>query len=54
MESKRNSGCDSGVKAYEIGPDYIRVQFSGVPYVYTYRSNETTSQKWNRVKQVYQ
>lgn len=30
---------DSGVEAYECGPDYIRVLFrSGAIYLYTYRS----------------
>lgn len=36
MERYRNTGRDSGVVAYEIGSDYIRVQFSGKSRTYTY------------------
>ena len=36
MERYRNLGGDSGVVAYEIGADFIRVQFSdGSIYLYT-------------------
>ena len=39
MESYRNLGGDSGVEAYEIGQDFIKVQFSdGSVYMYTYAS----------------
>lgn len=39
MERYKNLGGDSGVVAYEIGPDFIRVQFSdGAIYLYTYAS----------------
>jgi hypothetical protein len=39
MERYRNLSGNSGVKAYEIGSDYIRVQFSGgTVYTYTYAS----------------
>jgi len=39
VERYRNIDGDSGVAAYEIGPDYIRVQFSdGSVYLYTYTS----------------
>ncbi len=39
MERYRNVGGDSGVVAYESGPDFIRVQFSdGSFYLYTYAS----------------
>jgi hypothetical protein len=39
MERYGNLGGDSGVVAYEIGPDFIRVQFSdGAVYLYTYAS----------------
>lgn len=37
MERYRNSGRDSGVSAFEIGSDYILVQFSGTAYRYSYR-----------------
>jgi hypothetical protein len=36
MERYRNSGGDSGVSAYELGSDYIRVKFSGNSRIYTY------------------
>ena len=36
MVQYRNSGGDSGVSAYEIGADYIKVRFSGTGKTYTY------------------
>ena len=37
MEPYRSVGGDSGVTAYESGPDFIRVQFtSGNIYLYNY------------------
>ena len=39
MERYRDIDGDSGVAAYEVGPDYIRVQFKdGSVYLYTYAS----------------
>lgn len=39
MERYRDIDNDSGVAKYEIGPDYIRVQFKdGSVYLYTYAS----------------
>lgn len=39
MERYRNIDGDSGVSAYEIGMDFIHVQFStGATYLYTYSS----------------
>ncbi len=39
MESYRNLGGNSGVEAYEIGQDFIKVQFSdGSVYMYTNKS----------------
>lgn len=39
MERYRNRGGDSGIVAYEIGPDSITVMFSdGAVYLYTYQS----------------
>ncbi len=36
MEPYANLGGDSGVAAYEMGPDFIRVQFTtGAVYLYT-------------------
>jgi hypothetical protein len=44
MERYRNTGGDSGVYAYEIGFDYISVQFSGTYriYIYSYRKAGST------------
>ena len=39
METYANLGGDSGITNYEIGPDFIRVQFfDGSIYRYTYAS----------------
>ncbi len=39
MEQYKNLGRDSGVMAYEIGSDYIKVEFNdGAIYLYTYAS----------------
>jgi len=39
MERYRNAGGDSGVYAYEIGNDFIKVQFKdSKTYLYTYSS----------------
>jgi hypothetical protein len=39
MEPYRNVAGNSGVDAYEIGPDYITIKFSdGAVYRYTYAS----------------
>ena len=39
MERYKNLGRDSGVAAYEVGDDFIRVQFlDGSIYLYTYAS----------------
>ena len=39
MQPYGNRGGDSGVAAYEAGPDFIRVQFTtGAVYVYTHAS----------------
>lgn len=39
METYKDIDSDSGVIGYEIGPDFIRVQFStGAVYRYTYAS----------------
>lgn len=36
MERYRNSSGNSGVSAYEIGPDYILIKFSGNSRIYRY------------------
>ena len=39
MKPYENRGGDSGVAAYETGPDFIRVQFNtGAIYLYTHAS----------------
>jgi len=39
MERYKNLGNDSGISAYEIGDDYIKVQFrDGSLYLYNYGS----------------
>jgi len=39
MERYKNIDGDSGVTGYEVGADFIRVQFStGAVYLYTYES----------------
>ena len=51
MERYKNLGGDSGVVAYEIGPDFIRVQFAnGSVYLYTYGS--AGSNNIERMKQL--
>ena len=51
MEPYRNLGGDSGVESYEIGSDFIRVQFSdGSVYLYTYES--AGSQNIEHMKQL--
>lgn len=51
MERYNNLGGDSGVVAYEIGSDFIRVQFSdGAVYLYNYAS--TGSHNIEHMKQL--
>jgi hypothetical protein len=51
MERYKNLGGDSGVVGYEIGQDFIRVQFSdGSIYLYTYAS--AGSQNIEHMKQL--
>ena len=51
MESYRNLGGNSGVEAYEIGQDFIKVQFSdGSVYMYTNKS--AGAQNIERMKQL--
>lgn len=36
MEAYLNTGGNSGIMAYELGPDFVRVQFrDGTAYLYT-------------------
>ena len=50
MEKYRNAGGDSGVSAYEIGPDYIKVKFSGTLQTYTYSYRKAGSSHVERMK----
>lgn len=52
MERYRNTGSDSGVVAYEIGSDYIRVQFSGTSRIYTYSYRKAGSNHVENMKQL--
>lgn len=36
METYGNVGGDSGISAYEVGTDYVSVQFTNTGKVYTY------------------
>lgn len=38
MERYENTNASSAVSSYEIGSDYIRVEFTGSIYEYTYAS----------------
>ncbi len=39
MEQYKNLGSNSGIRAYEIGSDFVRIRFSsGAEYLYTYQS----------------
>lgn len=50
MERYRNAGGDSGVYAYEIGPDYITVMFSGTSRTYTYSYTKAGSSHVEQMK----
>lgn len=52
MERYRDTGGDSGVYAYEIGKDYIRVQFSGTARTYTYSYRKAGSTHVENMKQL--
>lgn len=39
MEQYKNLGGNSGVHAYEVGNDFVKIQFrTGAVYLYTYQS----------------
>jgi len=52
MEKYRDTGGDSGVIAYEIGLDYISVQFSGTARIYTYSYRKAGSTHVDNMKQL--
>jgi len=51
MQSYKNLGGDSGVSAYEIGNDYIKVEFQGGA-LYLYNYNSAGSQHIETMKQL--
>jgi hypothetical protein len=50
MESYKNLGGNSGVAAYEIGSEYINVQFKHGTKIYTYSTRHITSSKIEQMK----
>ena len=54
MERYRNSGGDSGVAFYEIGPDYIAVRFSSTGKIYTYSYRKAGSSHVENMKRLAQ
>lgn len=50
MERYRNSRGDSGVSAYEIGTDYIKVKFSRTSRTYTYSYRKAGSNHVEHMK----
>jgi len=54
MERYRNRGGDSGVSAYEIGSDFIKVKFSGTLRIYTYSYRRAGSMHVESMKRLAQ
>jgi hypothetical protein len=54
MERYSNIGGDSGVSAYEIGVDYIKVKFSGTGKTYTYSYRKAGSHHVENMKNLAQ
>lgn len=54
MERYRNIGGDSGISAYEIGTDYIKVKFSGTFRTYTYSYRKAGSSHVENMKRLAQ
>ena len=51
MERYRDVSGDSGVSAYEIGTDYVRVQFTGASRTFTYSYKKAGSTHVENMKQ---
>lgn len=51
MEKYKNFGGDSAVVAFEIGEDFVRVQFSG-GHIYRYTNVSAGSQNIEHMKQL--
>lgn len=54
MERYRNRAGDSGVSAYEIGNDYIKVKFSSSFRTYTYSYRKAGSSHVENMKRLAQ
>jgi hypothetical protein len=54
MEKYSNKGGDSGVSAYEIGHDYIKVKFSRTFRTYTYSYRKAGSVHVENMKRLAQ
>lgn len=54
MERYRNRAGDSGVSAYEIGNDYIKVKFSSSFRIYTYSYRKAGSSHVENMKRLAQ
>lgn len=52
MERYTDTSGSSGVAAYEIGPDYIRVQFSGTSRIYAYSYRKAGNANVENMKQL--
>lgn len=50
METYKNLGGKSGVAAYEIGTDHIKVQFKNTPKTYTYSTRQISRVKIEQMK----
>lgn len=50
MERYKNLSGNSGVYTYEIGPNYIKVKFSGSARIYTYSYRKAGSSHVERMK----
>ena len=54
MQRYRNTGGNSGVASFEIGTDYIRVNFSGTARTYTYSYGRAGQHHVERMKSLAQ
>lgn len=52
MQTYKNVGGNSGVRAFFIGEDYIDIQFSGTNRIYRYSYNSAGSEKVEKMKKL--
>ena len=52
MERYKNLGGDSGVSAYEIGTDFIKIKFKSSTPIYVYTNMKTGQQHVEAMKQL--